>query len=148
MKVVVQRVKEGSVTIKGRVHSSINRGYVIFLGVRKGDTEKDAVFLANKCSALRTFEDDQGKMNLSLQDINGSALVVSQFTLYGDAQRGNRPSFTDAAAPEVAEPLYEKFVQQMCSVLGAERVCTGLFREMMDVHIVNDGPVTIMIESP
>lgn len=147
MRVVVQRVKEGSVIIAGNTCSSITRGYVILLGIRKGDTEKDAVFLADKCAALRVFEDTQGKMNLGLEEVNGSALVVSQFTLYGDAQRGNRPSFTDAAPPGEAEGLYEVFVQRMRSRLGQERVRTGVFRAMMDVHLVNDGPVTILIES-
>ena len=147
MRVVVQRVKEGSVTIDGRVYSNIKRGYVILLGVRKGDTERDAIFLADKCSSLRVFEDEEGKMNLGLDDVQGSALVVSQFTLYADAQQGNRPGFSDAARPEEAEPLYEKFVERMRSSLGGDRVGTGVFRAMMDVHILNDGPVTILIES-
>jgi len=147
MRVIVQRVKEGSVTIDGRVYSSIKRGFVILLGIRKGDVERDAIFLADKCSALRVFEDADGKMNLSLKDVEGSALVVSQFTLYADVQKGNRPGFGDAARPEEAEPLYEKFVTRLRSSLAADRVVTGLFRAMMDVHILNDGPVTILIES-
>ena len=147
MRVVIQRVKEGSVTIDGKIHSNIKRGYVILLGIRKGDAEKDAIFLADKCSSLRVFEDAEGKMNLGLDDVQGSALVVSQFTLYADAQKGNRPGFTDAAQPEEAEPLYEKFVERMRSSLGNDRVGTGVFRAMMDVHILNDGPVTILIES-
>ncbi len=147
MRVVVQRVKEGSISIEGKLHASIGRGYVILLGIRKGDTEKDAVVLADKCSALRVFEDGEGKMNLSLNDVQGSALVVSQFTLYADTRKGNRPSFTDAAPPEEAVPLYEKFVERMRSKLGNERVVTGVFRAMMDVHILNDGPVTIIVES-
>jgi D-aminoacyl-tRNA deacylase len=147
MRVVVQRVKEGSVAIEGKTYSLIKQGYVILLGIRKGDSERDAVFLADKCSSLRVFEDSDGKMNLSLKDVDGSALVVSQFTLYADAQKGNRPSFIDAGRPEEAEPLYEKFVARMRSNLGAERVVTGVFRAMMDLHILNDGPVTILIES-
>jgi D-tyrosyl-tRNA(Tyr) deacylase len=147
MRVVVQRVKEGSVTIGGKVHASIERGYVILLGIRKGDGEKDAVFLADKCSGLRVFEDENGKMNLGLNDVGGSVLVVSQFTLYADAQKGNRPGFADAARPEEADRLYDKFVERMRSNLGSERVVTGVFRAMMDVHILNDGPVTILIES-
>jgi D-aminoacyl-tRNA deacylase len=147
MRVVVQRVKEGSVTIDGNVHASIKRGYVILLGIRTGDTEQDACFLADKCSSLRVFEDAEGKMNLSLEDVHGSALVVSQFTLYADGRKGNRPSFVDAARSEEAEPLYERFVHQMRSKLGEERVVTGIFRAMMDVHILNDGPVTILLES-
>ena len=147
MRVVVQRVKQGSVTIEGKIHCSIKRGYVILLGIRKGDSDREAVFLADKCSTLRVFEDLEGKMNLGLKDVDGSALVVSQFTLYADAKKGNRPSFTDAARPEEAETLYEKFVDRMRVNLGAERVVTGVFRAMMDVHILNDGPVTILIES-
>ena len=147
MRVVVQRVKEGSVAIEGKVCSSIGRGFVILLGIRKGDGEEDAVFLADRCDALRIFEDTEGKMNLSLKDVHGSVLVVSQFTLYADTRKGNRPGFEDAARPDVAEPLYEKFVERMRSVLGSAQVCTGVFRAMMDVHILNDGPVTILIES-
>jgi D-tyrosyl-tRNA(Tyr) deacylase len=147
MRVVVQRVKEGSVTIDGKLHASIERGYVILLGIRKGDEEKNAIFLADKCSSLRVFEDEKGKMNLSLRDVEGSALVVSQFTLYANAQNGNRPSFTDAARPEEAEPLYDVFVERMRSSLGSKRVVTGIFRAMMDVHILNEGPVTVLIES-
>jgi len=147
MRVVVQRVKQGSVTIDGRLHSNIERGLVILLGMRKGDAEKDAVFLADKCSSLRVFEDEEGKMNLGMNDVGGSALVVSQFTLYGDAQKGNRPSFTEVSRPEEAEPLYEKFVERMRSTLGRDRVVTGVFRAMMEVSILNDGPVTILIES-
>ena len=147
MRVVVQRVKEAGVIIDGNPCSDISRGYVILLGIRKGDRESDAVFLADKCAALRVFEDERGKMNLGLKDVHGSALVVSQFTLYGNAQKGNRPSFTDAAGPEEAERLYQVFVRRMRSGLGDERVKTGVFRAMMDVHLVNDGPVTIVIES-
>jgi D-tyrosyl-tRNA(Tyr) deacylase len=147
MRVVVQRVKEGSVTIEDKLYSSIKRGYVILLGIRNGDTEKDALFLADKCSSLRVFEDEGGKMNLDLHDVDGSALVISQFTLYGNAQKGNRPGFADAARPDEAEPLYEKFVSRMRHNLSAARVVTGVFGAMMDVRILNDGPVTILIES-
>ncbi len=147
MRAVVQRVSEASVTINGAPHAQIGRGYVILLGIRTGDTPEAAVFLAEKCASLRVFEDDQGKMNLSLNDVNGQVLVVSQFTLYGNAQKGNRPSFSDAARPEEAEPLYDLFVQRMKSLLGPDRVATGMFRAMMQVKLVNDGPVTILIES-
>jgi D-aminoacyl-tRNA deacylase len=147
MRAVVQRVREGSVAIDEKIHSSIKRGYVILLGIRNGDTEKDALFLADKCSSLRVFEDAAGKMNLGLKDVDGSVLVVPQFTLYGNAQKGNRPSFSDAASPGKAEPLYEKFVNRMRENLGAGKVVTGVFRAMMDVRLVNDGPVTIVIES-
>lgn len=147
MRAVVQRVSEASVTINGAPHAQIGRGYVILLGIRAGDTPEAAVFLAEKCASLRVFEDDEGKMNLSLNDVNGQVLVVSQFTLYGNAQKGNRPSFSDAARPEEAEPLYDLFVQRMKSLLGPDRVATGMFRAMMQVKLVNDGPVTILIES-
>jgi D-aminoacyl-tRNA deacylase len=147
MRALVQRVKEGSVTIDGKMHSSIGPGYVILLGIRKGDGETEARFVADKCASLRVLEDAEGKMNLSLRDVGGSALVVSQFTLYGDAQRGNRPSFSDAAPPGEAEPLYNFFVERMKSVLGEAAVRTGVFGAMMQVLIVNDGPVTILIES-
>lgn len=147
MRALVQRVKEGDVTIDGKVHSSIGPGYVILLGVGKGDTENDARFLADKCAALRVLEDAGGKMNLSLRDVGGSVLVISQFTLYGDAQRGNRPSFSDAAPPEEAERLYGLFVERMKSALSPDSVRTGVFGAMMQVKIINDGPVTILIES-
>ena len=147
MRAVVQRVREGSVAIDGTVHARIKRGLVILLGIKKGDTPEDAEYLADKCSHLRVFEDADGKMNLGLQDVGGDALVISQFTLYADAQKGNRPGFSEAARPEEAEPLYETFVQQMRSVLGDARVQTGVFRAMMYVTIVNDGPVTILIDS-
>jgi D-tyrosyl-tRNA(Tyr) deacylase len=120
---------------------------LIFLGVKKGDSEEDALYLADRCAALRIFENQQEKMNLSVKDIGGSAMVVSQFTLYADTRRGNRPGFTDAAPPEVAEDLYERFVKHLRNSLGESRVATGVFRAMMDVELVNDGPVTVMIES-
>jgi D-tyrosyl-tRNA(Tyr) deacylase len=147
MRVLVQRVKKCEVRIDGKPHSAIGPGMLIFLGVRRGDTEEDAQYLADRCAALRIFEDQQEKMNLSVKDIGGSAMVVSQFTLYADTRRGNRPGFTEAASPEIAEDLYEKFVQHLRSSLGESRVSTGVFRAMMDVELVNDGPVTVMIES-
>lgn len=147
MRALVQRVAEGSVTIDGRVHSSIGAGMVILLGVRQDDTAGGARFLADKCAALRIFEDPGGRMNLSLQETGGSALIVSQFTLYADAQRGNRPGFAAAARPGEAEPLYELFVARMREVLGGSRIATGVFGAMMKVQLVNDGPVTILIES-
>jgi D-tyrosyl-tRNA(Tyr) deacylase len=147
MRVVVQRVSEASVTIEGKVCARIEAGFVILLGIRIGDTTNDALFLADKCVGLRVFEDENGKMNLCLKDVEGSVIVVSQFTLYGDARKGNRPSFIEAARPAEAEPLYNVFVERMKSSLGEERVATGIFRAMMDVKIVNRGPVTILIES-
>lgn len=148
MRALVQRVSRGAVAVNGEVRAEIGRGYVVLLGIRKGDTEQDALFLADKCSSLRVLEDANGKMNLSLRDVDGAALVVSQFTLYADAQKGNRPGFTEAAPPQEAEPLYHRFVERMRSVLGQEKVGTGEFGAMMEVTIVNDGPVTLLIESP
>jgi D-tyrosyl-tRNA(Tyr) deacylase len=147
MRALVQRVREGSVAIGGQTIARISRGYVILLGVKQGDTGEAALFLAEKCAHLRVLEDAGGKMNLSLEDVGGSALVVSQFTLYADAQKGNRPGFSLAARPEEAEPLYVAFVDRMRALLGPERVVTGTFGAMMEVTIVNDGPVTILIES-
>ncbi len=147
MRAVVQRVSEGSVTIDGKVCASIGRGYVILLGIKTGDSKEAALFLADKCANLRVFEDADEKMNLSLKDVDGNVIVVSQFTLYGDAQKGNRPSFIDAARPDEAEPLYNAFVDRMRSLLGNEKVGVGVFRAMMEVKIVNDGPVTILIDS-
>jgi len=148
VRALVQRVTRGSVAIAGEIRAAIGKGYVILLGVRKGDTTADALFLADKCSVLRVMEDGGGKMNLGLREAGGSALVVSQFTLYADAQKGNRPGFIDAAAPEEALPLYEAFVRRMRENLDPDAVRTGEFRAMMEVTIVNDGPVTILIESP
>lgn len=147
MRVVVQRVSSGSVAVSGNTIAALERGYVILLGIRSGDTVEDARFLAEKCANLRVFEDAGGKMNLSLRDVGGAVLVVSQFTLYADAQKGNRPSFILAARPTEAKPLYEEFVTAMRRSLGDEAVRTGTFGAMMEVRIVNDGPVTILIES-
>jgi len=146
MRALVQRVSEGSVTIEGRPYAHIEKGLVILLGIKKGDTTESAVSLAEKCAALRVFEDREGKMNLGLMDVHGAALIVSQFTLYADTQRGNRPGFADAARPEEAEPLYEQFVARMRATLGSDKVFTGVFRAMMQVTIVNDGPVTVLLE--
>lgn len=147
MRALVQRVREGSVAIGGQTTARIGKGYVILLGIRQGDSREAALFLAEKCAHLRVLEDVEGKMNLSLDDVGGSALVVSQFTLYADAQKGNRPGFSIAARPEEAEPLYIAFLNRMRALLGQERVVTGTFGAMMEVTIVNDGPVTILIES-
>ena len=148
MRVVVQRVSEGSVTIPGeKYEAKIGNGLVVLLGIKIGDGEKDVTFLADKCCNLRIFEDENDKMNLSIKDINGEMLIISQFTLYGDAQKGNRPGFTDAARPEEAIPLYEKFIARVKENIGEERVKTGIFGAMMMVKIFNDGPVTIIIES-
>jgi D-tyrosyl-tRNA(Tyr) deacylase len=148
VRVVVQRVSEGGVKIIKQIYEqNIGRGVVILLGIKRGDTEKDVNFLADKCSNLRIFEDENEKMNLSLKDTNGEALVISQFTLYGDASKGNRPGYTDAAGPGEAIPLYEKFIIRMKYNLGDEKVKSGIFGAMMDVRIINEGPVTIIIDS-
>ena len=148
MRAIVQRVSSGSVIIKSEnFFSEISKGFVILLGIRNGDTEENALFLADKCTNLRIFEDQYEKMNLSLKDIDGEVLVISQFTLYGDAQRGNRPSFTLAAKPDIAIPLYEKFVKRMKDNLGEEKIKEGIFGAMMEVKIINDGPVTIIVDS-
>lgn len=148
MRALVQRVSEGSVSIKeSKYFEEIKKGMVILLGVKDGDTDDDLNFVADKCSNLRIFEDENEKMNLSLKDINGEVLIISQFTLYGDARKGNRPSFTDAARPEVAEAMYEKFIMRMKSNLGNDKVKSGVFGAMMMVKIFNDGPVTILVES-
>ncbi len=147
MRALIQRVRSCSVTIDGKRHSSIGPGILILLGVKQGDKVADADYLADRCAALRIFEDPQGKMNLSVQDVNGSVMVVSQFTLYGDTRKGNRPSYSEAAVPAEAETLYDHFAQRMRASLGNDRIGTGVFRAMMDVELVNDGPVTVMVES-
>jgi D-tyrosyl-tRNA(Tyr) deacylase len=147
MRALIQRVKRSSVSIDGKVHSSIGPGMLILLGVRQTDQEQDADYLADRCVALRIFDDPEGKMNLSVKDTGGSIMVVSQFTLYGDTRKGNRPSYSDAAGPELAEKLYDCFVKRLSVALGKEKVATGIFRAMMDVELVNDGPVTVSVES-
>jgi D-tyrosyl-tRNA(Tyr) deacylase len=147
MRVLIQRVKKGSVTISGEEYSRIGRGIVILLGVKGDDTEEDAKYLAYRSANLRIFEDQNNKMNLSLLDINGEALVVSQFTLYADARKGHRPSYTEAASHDLAVTLYNSFCDYLSETIGKERIKTGQFRAMMDVEIINDGPVTIAIES-
>ena len=144
MRAVIQRVSQASVTVEGRVGGAIQRGLVILVGARAGDTESEAQWMASKIATLRIFDDDEGKLNRSVQDVGGSALVVSQFTLYGDARKGRRPSYTEAAPPDVAEPLIRRLVE----LLEAEGVPvqTGVFRAHMLVEIHNDGPVTILLE--
>jgi D-tyrosyl-tRNA(Tyr) deacylase len=145
MRAVVQRVTRGKVTVDGEVTGEIKHGLVVLLGVARDDTKEDADYLAPKIIALRIFDDAEGKMNVSVKDIDGGLLIVSQFTLYGDVRRGLRPSWSDAAAPEIAEPLYDYFVEINRKLLG--RVETGSFRKMMQVELVNDGPVTILLDS-
>ncbi len=145
MRAVIQRVKSASVTIGGRVAGEIGPGLMVLLGVSPSDETSDSAFLAEKIIHLRIFEDDQGKMNRSLVDTFGEILVVSQFTLYGDCRKGRRPSFIHAAAPEIAEPLYEHFISVVRG--NGIRVQTGEFGAMMDVALVNSGPVTLILES-
>jgi D-tyrosyl-tRNA(Tyr) deacylase len=147
MRALVQRVKQCSVVIERKQKSSIGKGILILLGVRNGDGEGDAEYLAERCAALRIFEDAAGKMNLSVRDIKGEVMVVSQFTLYGDTRKGNRPSYIEAAPPQIAESLYDHFTINLQKLIGERNVATGTFRAMMDVELVNDGPVTLMIES-
>lgn len=148
MRAVVQRVSKGSVDIESEsYYEAIGKGMVLLLGVKEGDTSEDVNFLADKCCNLRIFEDSNEKMNLSLKDIDGEMLVISQFTLYGDARKGNRPSFTDAARPEVAEKLYQNFIERVQFNLGEDKVKAGIFGAMMQIEIHNDGPVTIIVES-
>lgn len=144
MRAVVQRVSRASVTADGQTVGRIDHGLMVLLGVKAGDTEAEARWLAHKIAGLRIFDDEEGKFNFSAQDVGGSALVVSQFTLYGDARKGRRPSFTYAARPEVAEPLIDRFVE----FLRAEglKVETGIFGALMQVEIHNDGPVTLILE--
>ncbi len=145
MRALVQRVSRGSVSIEGKVKGEIGSGLVILLGIKNGDTEADAVYLTDKCANLRIFPDDAGKFDCSCKDINGEFLVVSQFTLYGNTEKGRRPSFIEAALPEISEPLYEFFVERLKRT--GLKVETGIFGAMMDVEIHNDGPVTLMLES-
>jgi D-tyrosyl-tRNA(Tyr) deacylase len=145
VRAVVQRVSRAEVRVDGQVTGSIGRGLAVLLGVWKEDGEDDARLLADKLAALRIFEDDAGKMNLALAEVGGGVLVVSQFTLLGDVRKGNRPSFTEAAPPEAANALYERF----CALLREKGlpVGTGVFRASMEVELVNDGPVTILLDS-
>ena len=145
MRAVLQRVTRASVRVEGRAVGEIGPGLVVLLGVARDDEERDALYLVEKVLNLRVFEDAQGRMNLSLAEAGGALLAVSQFTLYGDARKGRRPSWFDAAPPELARPLYEFFVAEARS-RGA-RVETGSFQAMMEVELVNDGPVTILLDS-
>lgn len=145
MRAVVQKVSSSKVTVEGQVIGQINQGLMVLLGVTHDDTSKDVDYMVDKVTNLRIFEDEGGKMNLSLKDIDGEVLVVSQFTLYGDARRGRRPSFSNAARPEVANPLYEEFVEKIKK--QGINVGTGKFGAHMMVDLTNDGPVTILLES-
>ncbi|MFN6103794.1 MAG: D-aminoacyl-tRNA deacylase [Planctomycetaceae bacterium] len=145
MRAVVQRVKRAQVTVAGEIVGEIGPGLLVLLGVAHDDTADDVAWMAGKLTGLRIFEDDAGKMNLGLTDVRGSMLVVSQFTLLGDCQKGRRPSFIQAARPEVARPLYQQFVAAV-GQLGSP-TATGIFQAEMQVELVNDGPVTLVVES-
>lgn len=145
MRAVVQKVTKARVTVAEQVVGEIGKGLVVLLGVARDDTKADVDYLAPKIVSLRIFDDSDGKMNVSLKEIDGGLLVVSQFTLYGDVRRGLRPSWIEAAPPEVAEPLYEYFIESSRKLIA--RVATGSFRKTMQVELVNDGPVTIMLDS-
>jgi len=147
VKALFQRVRRGGVTVDGEPAASIGPGAVVLLGIRTGDTADDARYLARRTANLRVFGDETGRMNRSVRDTGGSILVVSQFTLYADTRKGNRPSFVQAGDPAEAERLYEVYVAALRAALGDERVQTGRFGAMMQVEIVNDGPVTIEIRS-
>lgn len=145
MRAVIQRVKESRVEVKGRVVGQIGKGLLVLLGVKEGDTLEDVRYMVQKIPELRIFPDEKEAMNLSCVDVGGEILVVSQFTLWGDVRKGRRPSFTRAARPELAKELYEKVVQGLRD--RGLRVETGIFQEMMEVFLVNDGPVTILLDS-
>jgi D-aminoacyl-tRNA deacylase len=145
LRAVVQRVSNASVEVNGRVAGSAGRGILVYIGVARGDTEDDAVWLAEKAANLRIFEDAEGRMNASVVAEGGSALVISQFTLLADARQGRRPSYSDAAAPELARALYDRFVE--CLRTYVSRVETGVFQAKMRVSYINEGPVTILLDS-
>lgn len=145
MRVVIQRVKNASVEINNKVNGKINTGFLVLLGIASTDTKQDVDYLVKKVVHLRVFSDENDKMNLALKDINGELLVISQFTLYGNCREGNRPSFIEAARPDVAVPLYEYFVEECKKQISV--VETGVFGADMKVSLLNDGPVTIIIES-
>lgn len=147
MRAVIQRVTHASVTIDGEIKGKIGQGFLVLFGAGEGDTREDVQLLAKKTAGMRIFCDDGGKMNLSLADIGGSVLVISQFTLYADCRRGNRPSFADAAAPDCANALYEYYIKLLREEYGIPDVQTGEFGADMKVELLNDGPVTIILDS-
>lgn len=148
MRALVQRVTEGHVFVKENSYlQKINKGMVILLGVSEDDAEKEVLFVSEKCANLRIFEDENQKMNLSVKDVNGEVLIISQFTLYGDAKKGNRPSYSKAAKLELADKLYKLFIDEMKRHIGDSKIKQGVFGAMMEVKIINDGPVTLLVES-
>jgi D-tyrosyl-tRNA(Tyr) deacylase len=147
MKLVIQRVNEASVTIEGKIHSSIGKGFLVLVGIQKGDTEREVIYLANKTCELRIFSDENEKINLSLKDVDGEILAISQFTLINDSKKsGNRPSFVLAEEPQIAKKLYEKFLSVCEEDLGAGKIKNGVFAAHMKIKLENDGPVTLILE--
>ena len=146
MRVVIQKVTQASVSIENQIVASINKGLLVLVGIEDGDTNEDIAWLSSKIVNLRVFDDDNGVMNLSVKEVEGEVLIVSQFTLHASTKKGNRPSYIKAARPEVAIPIYEAFIKQVESLLG-KRVSTGQFGAMMQVSLCNDGPVTILIDT-
>ncbi|MBP7553803.1 MAG: D-tyrosyl-tRNA(Tyr) deacylase [Spirochaetes bacterium] len=147
MRSVVQRVKTAGVSINNQIYSSINKGLLCLLGISPDDTEEDIKYIIDKITNMRIFQDDSDKMNRSVIDIDGEVLIVSQFTLYGDARKGRRPSFDKAANGETARVIYENFLTALKSVIITDKIKTGIFAEMMEVNLINDGPVTILLDS-
>jgi D-tyrosyl-tRNA(Tyr) deacylase len=145
MRAVIQRVSRSSVKVDGIIQGEISQGITVLLGIRGGDTITDLQWLAEKIVHLRIFEDQQGKMNRSLADIDGEMLIISQFTLYGDCRKGRRPGFSSAAPPGIAEPLYQQFIEEVKN--RQVRVATGIFQAHMEVELINDGPVTLMLDT-
>ena len=146
MRVVIQKVTEASVSIENQIVGSIDKGLLVLVGIEDGDTNEDIAWLSSKIVNLRVFDDDNGVMNLSVKEVEGEVLIVSQFTLHASTKKGNRPSYIKASRPEVAIPIYEAFIKQVESLLG-KRVPTGQFGAMMQVSLCNDGPVTILIDT-
>lgn len=146
MRVVIQKVTQASVSIENQIVASIDKGLLVLVGIEDGDTNEDIAWLSSKIVNLRVFDDDNGVMNLSIKEVGGEVLIVSQFTLHASTKKGNRPSYIKAARPEVAIPIYEAFIKQVETLLG-KRVPTGQFGAMMQVSLCNDGPVTILIDT-
>ena len=146
MRIIIQRVRNASVTIEGQLHSAIGQGMMILVGIEDADGDDDIAFLVKKVTAMRIFDDENGVMNLSVMDVKGEVLVVSQFTLHASTKKGNRPSYIKAAKPNISVPLYEKFCSELSSILG-KPVKTGVFGADMQCVLINDGPVTIFMDS-
>ena len=147
MRAIIQKVTQASVTINGKVYSEIKEGLLVLLGIKADDTQKDIDYIIDKITNVRIFSDKDDKLNLSVRDVNGELLIVSQFTLYGDARKGRRPSFDRAAGKEISLPLYNQFLDSLSNVFDKQKIKTGVFAAMMDVALHNDGPCTILLDS-